>query len=339
MTRALLLAALLGVCSPWAALAQTGRLYGDCALPADGTVNVLDALASGRFSVGLDPAPSPGTLDFVACDVTEDGVINVLDTFSMSSYSVGRVVPDPVGQPILNSPPAVEAGGPHVGVVGGVVTLDGSATTDDHLPLSAIAWDLDDNGSYETPGVTALFACASVGSFTVRLRATDGFGVTATDPASISCSAPVHLYTQWTNAAGVPISAASVGAAVFLEICTSIAATQAFQAVVTVTGPVGRSGNGSDLASSLAAGVCANPTGSDVVNQYTAQATPANPFNFQDYSVSPSPGVGPVGLARVPFTAQSAGAVTVGVQVQVWALFTGQAPTQPLVLAAPLTVQ
>jgi hypothetical protein len=264
--------------------------------------------------------------------------MDVLDSFSISNYSVGRIVPEPVGQVIPNAPPTAEYGGPYFGPVGAPVALNGSASSDDHPPLVAYAWDLDDNGTFETNGVAAVFNCAGVGTFTVRLRVTDSFGLQSTDSGSVTCSVPVDLYTQWTTAAGAPISNAAVGASVFLNVCTPISATQAFQAIVTVTGPVTRTGGGTDLHAAAAAGTCADPSSTDVVSQYTAQLPPANPFNFQNYSLSPTAGAGWVGLARVPFTTTAAGTVSVNVNVQVWALFVGQAPSSPALQVAPLTV-
>jgi hypothetical protein len=337
MLRRLALATFVAV-TPLPAAAQSGRIYGDCAVPPDGVVNVLDGLASGRFSVGLDPLPQIASPDFLACDVNDDGSINVLDSFSISVYSVGRSVPEPVGQVIPNAPPVAEAGGPYTGIVGGQLVLDGTASTDDHPPIAAYSWDLDDNGSFETPGSTVAISCTAVAAFDVGLRVTDSFGSSSTDVASVTCSAPVDIYTQWTNASGSPVTTVAAGAQVFLNICASVSATQAFQAVVSVAGPAARTGNGSDLNAAAAGGLCGDPAASDLVGQYTAQAPPVNPFNFQNYSLSPSAGVGKVGLARIPFTAQGAGAVTVAVQVQVWGLFAGQPPASPSVLVGPLTV-
>jgi hypothetical protein len=322
---------------PMSARAQV-RLYGDCETPPDGVVNVLDGLQASRHSVGLDPLPFLGSPDFLGCDVNDDGVINVLDSFSISNYSVGRLVPEPVGQVIPNALPVAQAGGPYSGVLGGPVALDGSASSDDHPPLASFAWDLDDNGSFEASGATVTFGCASVGGFTVRLRVTDSFGLQSVDASSVSCSLPVDLYAQWTNAAEAPITTAAVGASIFLNICTPISGTQAFQAIVTLTGAVSRTTGGSDLQAATAGGICGDPGANDVVTQYTGQAPPANPFNFQNYSVSPSAGSGQVGLARIPFTAQAAGPVNVTIQVVVWALFGGQAPASPAVLVGALTV-
>jgi hypothetical protein len=298
---------------------------------------VLDGLQAARYSVGLDPLPASNSPDFLACDVGGDGVVNVLDTSSISRYSVGLSVPDPLGLPILNDPPVAEAGGPYAGVVGAAVPLDGSASTDDHPPV-AYDWDLDDDGSYETAGPPVAFACTTAGDFTVRLRVTDSFGLQATDPTSVGCSAPVDLYLQWTNGSGAPITTASAGTSVLLNVCTTISGTQAFQADVDVSGPLSRTGSGSDLHAATALGLCGDPTASDVVTQYTGQAPPANPFNFQDFSISATPGTGRVGLARVPFSAIAPGQVSVSLEVRVWALFSGQPPSSPKIQIQPLTI-
>jgi len=152
-----------------AALSGQSRLYGDCALPPDGSINVLDGLQAARYSVGLDPEPSPASPDYLACDVNDDGALNVLDGFSISNYSVGSAVSDPVGLPIPNAPPTAVAGGPYTALVGDLIPLDGSGSVDDHPPLQSYDWDLDANGSFESAGAMASFACVSVGTFAVFL--------------------------------------------------------------------------------------------------------------------------------------------------------------------------
>ena len=66
-----------------------------------------------------------------------------------------------------SDPPVAHAGGSYTVDEGGSVTLDGSASTDPENALVAWEWDLDNNGSYETSGVTALFDAAADGVFTV----------------------------------------------------------------------------------------------------------------------------------------------------------------------------
>ena len=51
------------------------------------------------------------------------------------------------------------------------------------------AWDLDDNGSFETPGQSATFSAASAmapGTRTIHVRATDPGGLSAVDSATVT---------------------------------------------------------------------------------------------------------------------------------------------------------
>ena len=87
----------------------------------------------------------------------------------------------------LNDPPTVDAGGPYSVVEGGsvVVTATGS---DPNGGTLTYAWDLDNNGSFETPGQSATFSAALLtapSSHTIRVQVTDNGGLTATDEATV----------------------------------------------------------------------------------------------------------------------------------------------------------
>ena len=67
------------------------------------------------------------------------------------------------------------------------VTATGSDANGD-LPLT-YAWDLDNNGSFETPGQSATFtapANTAPASRTIRVRVTDSTGLTAIDTATVN---------------------------------------------------------------------------------------------------------------------------------------------------------
>jgi len=101
----------------------------------------------------------------------------------------------------LNTPPQISAGGPYTVEEGGVVTL--SAVVEDRN-LASVAWDLDNNGSFETPGQDVTFSAALLDgptTVTVQVQAIDSDGATTTASAEIMV----------TNAAPVlgPISAAA----------------------------------------------------------------------------------------------------------------------------------
>ena len=88
----------------------------------------------------------------------------------------------------LNAPPTVDAGGPYAVVEGGSVTVTASGSDPDGDSLT-YAWDLDNNGSFETPGQSAAFSAASLtapGTYTIRAQAVDSGGLTAVDAATVN---------------------------------------------------------------------------------------------------------------------------------------------------------
>ena len=88
----------------------------------------------------------------------------------------------------LNVAPTVDAGGPYAVAEGGTVGLFGAGSDPDGQPLT-YAWDLDDNGSFETAGQTPTFSAGSLdgpSSRTVRVRVTDSGGKTAVDDATVT---------------------------------------------------------------------------------------------------------------------------------------------------------
>jgi predicted extracellular nuclease len=87
----------------------------------------------------------------------------------------------------LNSVPSVDAGGPYAVVEGGSVVVTATGGDPDGDPLT-YAWDLDDNGTFETPGPSATFSAALLqapAERTIRVRVSDGSS-TATDTATVT---------------------------------------------------------------------------------------------------------------------------------------------------------
>jgi hypothetical protein len=87
----------------------------------------------------------------------------------------------------LNGPPTVDAGGPYAVVEGGTVTVTATGSDPDSDPLT-YAWDLDDNGSFETSGQSATFSAAGLQApltLTIHVRVSDG-DLIATDDATVN---------------------------------------------------------------------------------------------------------------------------------------------------------
>jgi hypothetical protein len=96
------------------------------------------------------------------------------------SWSFTTVAASPV-----NQPPTVSAGGPYSLTEGGSLQLAATGVDPENGPLT-YAWDLDDNGTYETTGQTPTFtADDGDSSYTVGVQVTDNGGLTATGTATI----------------------------------------------------------------------------------------------------------------------------------------------------------
>jgi predicted extracellular nuclease len=87
----------------------------------------------------------------------------------------------------LNDAPTVDAGGPYSVAEGGSVTVSATGSDPNGDPLT-YAWDLDNNGSFETAGQSAVFSAAGIdapATRTIRVQATDSGGLTASDEATV----------------------------------------------------------------------------------------------------------------------------------------------------------
>ena len=104
-----------------------------------------------------------------------------------------QVIAAQIATPVLftavatgNHTPAVDAGGPYTVDEGGSVTL--TAIGQDPGDTLTYAWDLDEDGTFETAGQTAVFPASALDGpdiRTVQVQVTDTGGLTATDEAAI----------------------------------------------------------------------------------------------------------------------------------------------------------
>jgi uncharacterized protein len=88
---------------------------------------------------------------------------------------------------VLNDPPTVDAGGPYVVNEGASVTLTATGSDPEGQALS-YAWDLDNDGTFETPGQSVVFAVPAnlaPATLTVNVEVTDNGGLMAVDAATV----------------------------------------------------------------------------------------------------------------------------------------------------------
>ena len=137
-------------------------------------------------------------------DADEPSVLDYLEDFKSAGQLVSLYAPDQFRisdhDPVMvgltpNAPPTVDAGGPYSVNEGGSVTLTatGSDPNGDSLTY---AWDLDNNGSFETPGQSVTFSAppnSAPATHTVNVQVTDNGGLTGVD------SAPVNVIFSWTG--------------------------------------------------------------------------------------------------------------------------------------------
>jgi len=134
-------------------------------------------------------ADEPSVLDYN----TEFKTANLLTTlYAPDAFRAADHDPLLVGL-TLNAAPIAGAGGPYEVVQGQSVLLQATGYDPDGGPVT-FAWDLDNDGSFETPGQNAVFSTTSrVGTYTVSVRVTDAGGLSAI------ASATVHVVFDWAG--------------------------------------------------------------------------------------------------------------------------------------------
>ncbi len=102
------------------------------------------------------------------------------------------------------APVAVAKATPNPGIANAVITLDGTGSfhQDPAKQIVAYAWDLNNDGVYETPGSIVTTSFGAVGSYTVRLRVTDNAGTPALASTAINVIISLPPVAPSANARG-----------------------------------------------------------------------------------------------------------------------------------------
>ncbi len=149
---------------------------GVIAFDANGdSTNNTDLTASGGPDLRLT-----GFNDWLAIKFT-GGLVGGLGVSTLPASS-------PVEPEITITPPTVDAGGPYQVGEGGSVVVSASASDSEGGPLT-YAWDLDNNGSFETPGQSVTFSAAALSapsSHTIKVQVTDNTNLKAVDEAIVN---------------------------------------------------------------------------------------------------------------------------------------------------------
>src|SRR6476661_6611289 len=136
----------------------------------EGNAQVLDHILVGQALIAHHP------LVFDAVHVNAE----FFDQASDHDPSVVRI--------LFDQSPTGSAGGPYAVDEGSSVTVTASGHDPEGGALQ-YAWDLDNDGTFETPGQTATFSAASLdgpGSRTIGVRVTDDGGLTAVATTSVA---------------------------------------------------------------------------------------------------------------------------------------------------------
>jgi uncharacterized repeat protein (TIGR02543 family) len=132
--------------------------------------------------VSLSAEPAPGwRFDHWSAGVASTS--SALTTITMNTLGDRYVTAY-----FTNNPPVAEAGGPYSGNEGSSISVDASGSSDAGGSIASYEWDWDNNGTFDTssPSPIASHTWPDNGSYTIRLRVTDGAGATATDTATVT---------------------------------------------------------------------------------------------------------------------------------------------------------
>lgn len=105
-----------------------------------------------------------------------------------------------------NEAPTVDANGPYSVNEGGSVNVSATGSDPESGTLT-YAWDLDNNGSYETSGQTVSFSASSLdgpNSYTIGVRVTDPGSLMATDTATVNVANVAPMATFSNTSGTIP---------------------------------------------------------------------------------------------------------------------------------------
>ena len=149
-----------------------GRYCGGCTITFNNVGKLLKCGGAGTATFSLSDFINPGTVGVAAGTLNINGLTN----WPTADCSTG------------NRAPTANAGGPYSVVEGSSITVTATGSDLDGDPLT-FAWDLDNNGTFETSGQSAVFSTANLdgpSTRTVTVKVTDSHGLSGLAQAAIN---------------------------------------------------------------------------------------------------------------------------------------------------------
>jgi hypothetical protein len=167
--------------------------------PYTGNEGVPIVLTGGGIDLDNDPLTYTWDLDYDSVFETPGQVVTYTWPDN-GNYTVvlqvedgwGGVATDTASVQVANVPPRANAGGPYTTPVSVTVTLTGNGTDVPSDPLT-FDWDLDNDGTFETPGRIVNYTWAVTGTYTVVLRVDDGDGGIDTDTTNVDVNTLIPI--------------------------------------------------------------------------------------------------------------------------------------------------
>jgi hypothetical protein len=147
-----------------------------------GSASIVPQVAGvGDYHINSD---EPSVLDYNTDFKTANLIASLYapDQFRVSDHDPVVVGLNP------NAAPTANAGGPYSVDEGSTVIVSATGNDPNGDTLS-YAWDLDDNGSFETPGQAVTFSASGLdgpSAHTVKVKVTDGGGLTGVSSATVN---------------------------------------------------------------------------------------------------------------------------------------------------------
>ncbi len=166
-----------------ATLADNGKIYaigGDGDFPYFARVQEYDPVTDTWAQLPYRPIPR-----YYAGVTTSNGKIYAMGGLSVNDSLLNIIEEATIN---INEAPTVDANGPYQADEGVAVQVSATGKDPENGPLT-YAWDLDNNGSFETPGQSVTFSSAGLdgpSTKTIGVQATDNGNLTATDQATVN---------------------------------------------------------------------------------------------------------------------------------------------------------